>query len=178
MTSSAASKATAALLCVVAFGALVLAFVGIPTSAAVAEPVNLDLDFGTLAPGIAETRTSSLDVPVPSTVRKAHAASTSGADDVDVTFELCGALGCRQLAEGERIEAGRYSLRVSATLSPDLAPGTTTTIAGQLQLAETKSSGLAKPDTLTAIAVVGVAGVIVAALTTRMSARRRRGATP
>ena len=178
MTSSAASKATAALLCVVAFGALVLAFVGMPTSAAVAEPVNLDLDFGTLAPGVPQSRTSSLDVPVPSTVRRAHAASTSGADDVDVTFELCRAEICHRIAEGERIEAGLYTLRVSATLSPDLAPGTTTTIAGQLQLTETKSSGLAKPDTLMAIAGIGVVGVVVAALAARLGARRRRGVTP
>lgn len=176
--SSAASKATAALLCVVAFGALVLAFVGIPTSTAVAEPVNLDLDFGTLAPGIPKTRTSSLDVPVPSTVRQARAASMSGTDDVDVTFELCRADSCRRLAAGERIEAGLYTLRVSATLAPDLAPGTTTTIAGQLQLAETKSSGLAKPDTLIWVAGIGVLGVFVAALATRLGARHRRGATP
>lgn len=176
--SSAASKATAALLCVVAFGALVLAFVGMPTSTAVAEPVNLDLDFAALVPGVAQTRTSSLDVPVPSTVRRASAASTSGDGDVDVTFELCRAASCRRLTAGERIEAGLYTLRVSATLSPDLAPGTTTTIAGQLQLTEAKSSGLAKPDTLIAVAGIGVVGVIVAALATRLGARHRRGATP
>ena len=176
--SSAASKATAALLCVVAFGALVLAFVGMPNSTAIAEPVNLDLDFGTLVPGIPQTRTSSLDVPVPSTVRRAHAASTSGAGDVDVTFELCRAGNCRQLTTGERIEPGVYTLQVSATLAADIAPGTTTAIAGQLQLAETKSSGLAKPDTLILIAGIGVVGVIVVALATRLSASHRRGATP
>jgi hypothetical protein len=175
--SSAASKATAALLCVVAFGALVLAFVGLPNSAAVAEPVNLDLDFGTLVPGIPQTRTSSLDVPVPSTVRRAHAASLSGADDVDVTFEVCRADICRQLTQGARVDAGIYTLRISAALAPDLAPGTTTTIAGQLQLAETRSSGLAEPDTLIWIAGIGVVGVIVVAITTRLSARHRRGAT-
>jgi hypothetical protein len=175
--SSAASKATAALLCVVAFGALVLAFVGLPTSAAVAQPVNLDLDFGTLLPGIPQTQTSSLDVPVASTVRQAHAASTSGAEDVDVTFELCRAASCRQLTAGERIEAGLYTLKVSATLSPDIAPGTTTTIAGQLQLAETKSSGLPQPNTLIAVAGIGIVGVIVAALATRLRARNQRGAT-
>jgi hypothetical protein len=178
MSTSAASKATAALLCVVAFGALVLAFVGMPTSTAVAEPVNLDLDFATLVPGVAQTRTSPLDVPVPSTVRRARATSTSGADDVEVTFELCRAASCHRLTEGERIEAGLYTLQVSATLSPDVAPGTTNTIAGQLQLAETKSSGLAKPNTLIAIAGIGVVGVIVAALATRLGRRQRRGATP
>lgn len=176
--NSAASKATAALLCVVAFGALVLAFVGIPTSTAVAEPVNLDLDFGTLVPGIAQTRSSSLDVPVPSTVRQARAASTSGAGDIDVTFELCRSGICRQLTTGERIEAGLYTLKVSATLAPDIAPGTTTTIAGQLQLAETRSGGLTDPDTLIWVAGIGMAGVIVVALTTRLNARHRRGATP
>jgi hypothetical protein len=175
--SSAASKATAALLCVVAFGALVLAFVGLPNSAAVAEPVNLDLDFGTLVPGIPQTRTSSLDVPVPSTVRRAHAASLSGADDVAVTFEVCRADICRQLTHGARVDAGLYTLRISAALAPDLAPGTTTTIAGQLQLAETGSSALAKPDTLISIAGIGVVGVIVVAITSRLSARHRRGAT-
>jgi hypothetical protein len=177
VTSSAASRATAALLCVVAFGALVLAFVGMPSTPAVAEPVNLDLDFGVLVPGVAQTRTSSLDVPVPSTVRRAHAASTSGADDVDVTFELCRAGGCRPLTTGERIDAGVYTLRVSATLAPDLPPGTTTTIAGQLQLAETKSSGLSNPNTLLAIAGIGVGGVFVIALATRLRSRRHRGAT-
>jgi hypothetical protein len=176
--SSAASKATAALLCVVAFGALVLAFVGLPNSTAVAEPVNLDLDFGTLVPGIPQTRTSSLDVPVPSTVRRAHAASVSGADDVAVTFELCRSNSCRQLTQGARVEAGLYTLRVSATLAPDISPGTTTTIAGQLQLAETRTSGLAKPDTLIWIAGIGLTGVTVVAITGRLSARHRRGATP
>jgi len=175
MMSTSASKATAALLCVVAFGALALAFVGMPTSTAVAEPVNLDLDFGSLVPGVAQTRTSTLDVPVPSTVRKARATSTSGDDDVDVTFELCGATSCRRLTPGGRIEAGVYTLRVSATLAPDLAPGSSTTIAGQLQLAETHSSGLARPNTLIAIAGIGVAGVAIAALATRLNSRPRRG---
>lgn len=178
MNNTAASKAAAALLCVVAFGALVLAFVGMPASTAVAEPVNLDLDFGTLVPGVPQTRTSSLDVPVPSTVRRAHAASASGAHDVDVTFELCRAGRCRQLTAGDRIEAGLYTLRVTATLAADLAPGTTTTIAGQLQLTETKSSGLAKPDTLIAVAGIGAIGVIVVALTARLGSRHRRRATP
>jgi hypothetical protein len=176
--SSAASKATAALLCVVAFGALVLAFVGLPNSTAVAEPVNLDLDFGTLVPGIPQTRTSPLDVPLPSTVRRAQAGSLSGTDDVAVTFELCRSDICRRLTQGARVDAGFYTLRVSATLAADIAPGTTTTIAGQLQLAETRSSALAKPDTLIWIAGIGVVGAIVVALATRLSARHRRGATP
>ena len=77
-----------------------------------------------------------------------------------------------------RIEAGLYTLQVTATLSPDIAPGTSTTIAGQLQLAETKSSGLAKPNTLIAVAGIGVVGVIVVALATRLGGRQRRRATP
>lgn len=176
--SSAASKATAALLCVVAFGALVLAFAGMPTSTAVAEPVNLDLDFDTFVPGSPQTRATSLAVPVPSTVRRAVAASTSGADDVDVAFELCRAGSCRQLATGERIETGLYTLRVSATLAPDIAPGADIMIAGQLQLAETTSSRLAKADTLIWVAAIGAVGVLVIALATRLNARHRRRTTP
>ncbi len=175
--STSATKATAALLCVVAFGALVFAFVGVPTSTAVAEPVNLDLDFGTLVPGVAQTRTSSLDVPVPSTVRRAEAGSLSGADDIAVTFELCQRDACRPLRAGERVEAGLYTLRVSATLAADLAPGTVTTIAGQLQLAETKSGGIVKPDTLIAVAAIGIAGVLIVVVTSKLNARDARGAT-
>jgi hypothetical protein len=165
-------------LCVVAFGALVLAFVGMPTSTAAAQPVNLDLDFGVLVPGIPQTRASSLEVPVASTVRLAHAASTTGADDVDVSFDLCRTESCRPLTAGERVEAGRYTLRVSATLAADLAPGTETTIAGQLQLVETKTSRLTKPETLIAVAGIGIVGVMVIALTTWRGSRHRRGAKP
>ena len=176
MTTSA-SKATAALLCVVAFGALVLAYVGLPSDVAVAEPVNLDLDFGVLVPGVAQSRTSPLDVPVPSTVRRAHAASTSGTHDVAVTIALCRGDSCRPLTTGDRIEAGRYTLRVSATLAPDLPPGTVTSIAGQLQLAETRSTGLENPNILIAVAGIGVVGAGIVALTSRRRSHRH-GATP
>lgn len=175
--STSASRATAALLCVVAFGALVLAYVGLPSDVVVAEPVELDLDFGVLVPGVEQTRTSPLDVPVPSTVHRARAVSTPGTDDVVVTFALCREDNCRVLTTGDKIEPGMYTLRVSATVSADLPPGTTTSIAGHLQLAETKSSGLARPDPLVAMAGIGVVGAGVAGLASRRRADRR-GATP
>lgn len=175
--SPSASRVTAALLCVVAFGALVIAYIGLPSTVVVAEPMNLDLDFGVMAPGVPETRTSTLDVPVASTVHVAHASSTTGADDVAVEFELCRDELCRALTAGEDVEPGIYTLRVSATLTPDLAPGTSTSIAGQLQLTETKSTGLADPGLLLAVAVIGVGGAFVVAVTSSLTARRRGAAS-
>lgn len=179
--STSATRATAALLCAVAFGALVLAFVGLPTSKAVAEPVNLDLSFSPFAPGVTQTRRSVLDVPVASTVRKAEAGATTGPGTIDVTFELCRLDACRPLAAGDRIEPGVYSIAVSATMSPELEPGTDATLVGQLQLAETDTDDAVRPTLILVLAGIAAGGILVIVLTGRARtarASRRAGAVP
>ena len=173
--SRSARAVTSLLLCVVLLGAVALAVVSIPTASAVPEPISVDLDFDTFEPGIVQTRTSPMQVPVQSQVRRAGILrSTGNTADIEWTFELCRDGACRTLEEGADVEPGEYALRVSAALASGAEPGGRGSVAGQVQLVETESPTPVSSSAVLAIAAIGVTGVILVALATRRRRRHRR----
>ena len=87
--SRTATRATAALLCGVVLVALGLAIIGLPDTEVAPESLSVDIDFDEFVPGVTQTRTSPVDVPVPSRVAEAEVA-TSGPDvAIDVDLTIC-----------------------------------------------------------------------------------------
>ena len=88
--SRSARTVTTLLLCVVLLGALVFAIVSHPDEPPPSRPIAVDLDFDTFQPGVVQTRTTPMHVPVRSQVRRAGMLrSTGDTADIDWTFELC-----------------------------------------------------------------------------------------
>jgi hypothetical protein len=174
--SRSARTVTTALLCVVFLGAVGFALVSIPTASAVPEPVTVNLDFDTFVPGVVQTRSTQMQVPVQSTVRRAGVLQSTGdAAAIDWTFELCRDGACGALEEGADVESGDYQLQVSAVLARDVEPVGQGSVAGQFQLVETDSPTPMPSTAVLALAAIGVTGVVLVALTTRGSRRRSRG---
>lgn len=174
---TASRRATTALLCGVVLVALGLAFIGLPGDKRAPESLNVTLDFDTFRPGVTQTRTSQVDVPVPSRVTDAEIAQT-GADPNAITVELtiCDATAsnCQPLVAGVKLDPGTHTLTVDATLTAEVPPGSSTTLAGQIRIVETRS--ISSIDVTLLITIVG-GGLLVIAVGALLIGQRQGMAT-
>ena len=169
-----ATRATAALLCGVVLVALGLAIIGLPDDEIAPESLSVAIDVDTVVPGVTQTRTSPVDVPVPSRVAEAMVA-TSGPDvAIDVDLTICQRDRCTPLTTGLELDPGPYTLTVAATMDRNAEPGTSGDIVGQIRIVETHSSTGIDATQLMAVAGVGLLSIAVGVLLLG----RRRVVTP
>lgn len=171
--SRTATRATAALLCAVVLVALGLAYIGLPDAEVPAESLSVELDFDTFAPGVTQTRTSEVVIPVASRVTEASITQSAGSHmAIDATLTICGATGCRMLEPDLEIDPGPHTLQVEATLADtapntpprDNAPGATGGFTGQIRIVETHRSSGVDTSLLIGISAIGLAAIAIGAL--------------
>lgn len=165
--SRTAVRATAALLCGVVLVALGLAFMGLPDTAHAPESLSVDVDFDTFQPGVTQTRTSMVEVPVPSQVAEARVDAVGSAMSVDVELTICQADDCQPLEAGTELAPGPYTLTVSATLDEQVTPGSSGELAGQIRIVETRRTNAVDTSLLMTIAAIGLAAIAIGALAVR-----------
>ena len=165
--SRTATRATAALLCGVVLVALGLAVAGIPGAEPAPESLNVEIDFDTFVPGVTQTRTSLVEVPVPSLVDEARVDTFGSGVDIDVDLTICDAGRCRPLVAGAELDPGPYTLTVAATLDEQVAPGTSGDIAGQIRIVETSRATAIDTTLLMSVAGVGLLAIAIGALLVR-----------
>ena len=136
-----ARTTTAALLCVAVVGALVLIVMAFRTPDPSFEPFEVSLDFDTFVPGVIQTRSTAIEVPVRSRVIEAGVVASSGlTSTIDWTFELCQGASCRPLTRDLAVESGAYRVEVSALLASDTEPGASGRVVGRVQFGESLTS--------------------------------------
>lgn len=167
-----AKRATTALLCAVVLVAFGLALLGLPESTSTPESLRLNVTFDPFQPGVTQTRTSAVDVPVTSRVDAARIEAI-GSDTIDVDLTICEHAACEPLAVGTELGPGSYVLRVAATLREEMPPGSSSDLIGEIRIVEIRRQAMADPSRLIAFAAAGALAIAVGALTVR----RRRGAT-
>ncbi len=167
---TAARRATTALLCGVVLVALGLAFIGLPSDKRAPESLSVALDFDTFRPGVMQTRTSDVEIPVPSRVTDAEIVQ-NGVDSNAITVDMtiCDAVGsgCRPLVAGLELEQGPHTLTVDATLTGDVPPGARTTLVGQVRIVEARSTSTVDTTLLVAVAGGGLLAIAAGALLVR-----------
>ncbi len=162
--SRAATRATAALLCGVVLVALGLAFVGLPDSERSPDSMSVEIDFDTFTPGVTQTRSSSVEVPVPSRVAVAR-VDTIGPDvAIDVDLTICDRGDCRPLEAGAELEPGPYTLTVAATLDDQVAPGSSGRFVGEIRIVETSQTTAIDTTLMMVIAGIGLLAIAIGAL--------------
>ncbi|MGB0112190.1 MAG: hypothetical protein WBP59_03125 [Ilumatobacteraceae bacterium] len=174
--SRATTRATAALLCGVVLVALGLAFVGLPDAEAPAESLSVRLDFDTFSPGVTQTRTSDVVIPVASRVTDASIEqSADSAMSLDTVLTICSVTGCEPLVPGLEVATGPHTLTVEATLADstqtDTAPGAVGSFTGQIRIVETHQSAGVDTSLLVGISAIGLAAIAIGAFI--VSPRRR-----
>jgi len=165
-----ARTTTAALLCVAVVGALVLIVLALREPDSSFEPFEVSLDFDTFVPGVVQTRSTVVAVPVRSRVIEAGTVASSGlASDIDWTFQLCQGAICRPLTRDSEVEPGAYRVQVSAVLASDTEPGASGRVFGRVQFGEslTTSEGRSGESTLVWWAAIGGMVVTVGILVSR-----------
>jgi hypothetical protein len=167
--SQTATRTTAALLCGVVLVALGLAFIALPDTEVRAESLDVELDFDPFTPGVTQTRTSDVVIPVESQVTDASISQVAaGAMQIDTSLTICGASGCRALVPGLDIDPGPHSLRVEATLvatpQGDIAPGATSGFTGQIRIVERHQSSSVDASLLIAVGAIGLTAIALATL--------------
>jgi hypothetical protein len=163
--SRSATRAIAALLCGVVLVALGLAITAMPDTERAPESISVEIAFDPFLPGRTQTRTSSVDVPVPSQVTEAR-IDTAGAP-LDIELTICQLDRCREIVAGTELDPGPYTLTIAATLDEDVAPGSSTDIAGEIRIVETRRPTAIDTTLLTSVAGIGVAAVAIGALLVR-----------
>ena len=159
-----ATRATAALLCGVVLVALGLAIAGLPDFERAPESLSLEIDFDTLQPGVTQTQSSQVDVPVASRVAEARVDSVGFEAVIDVELTICDFDGCRPLEAGTDLDPGQYTLTVAAKLDEQAAPGTSGEFVGQIRVVETHRSTAIDTTLLMSIAGVGLLAIGLGAL--------------
>lgn len=168
--SRTATRATAALLCGVVLVALGLAIIGMPDDETAAESLSVEITFDAFVPGVTQTRTSDVDVPVPSRVDEARVDIVGEGVVIDTDLSICQLGECQPLAAGLELRPGPYTLSVSATLDREVAPGASADLVGQIRIVETREPTAI--DTTLLMIVAGI-GVLAIALGVLLVTRRR-----
>ena len=168
--SRSATRATTALLCGVVLVALGLAIAATPDAERAPESLRVDIAFDAFVPGITQTRTSGVEVPVPSRIAEARVDATGL--PVRVELAICRLDSCRPIVVGSELDPGPYILIVAATLDAQVAADTSGGIVGQIRLVEARQP-IADDATLVLTAFAGfvTVGIVVGAL---MMAQRQR----
>ena len=170
MTERARTVSTL-VLCTVLVAALAMIVLALPGLDTAPAPTEATLDFDDFVPGVAQVRTTALDVPVGSVVREAGIAFATGfARDLDVTFELCSGAECRALAVDDVVAPGSYRLEVTALLDASVAPGAEGRVAGRVLLAESSTTPTFDRSPLVWLAAIGLITVVALSVV----AHRRR----
>jgi len=157
-----ARTTTAALLCAAVVGALVLIVLGLRAPESGFEPFEVSLDFDTFAPGVEQTLSTVIDVPVRSSVIEAGTTVSTGvASDIDWTFELCQGATCRLLMRDSEVEPGAYRLQVSAVLASDTEPGARGRVFGRVQFGESLTSSENRSGESAVVWWAAIAGITV-----------------
>lgn len=159
-----ATRAIAALLCGVVVVALGLAIAGLPDFGRSPESLSLEIDFDTLQPGVTQTQSSQVDVPVASRVAQARLDTVGFGTAIDVELTICDFDGCRPLEAGTELDPGQYTLTVAATLDEQATPGTSGEFGGQIRVIETHQSTSTDTTLLMSIAGVGLLTITLGAL--------------
>jgi hypothetical protein len=162
--SRTATRATAALLCGVVLVALGLAIIGMPDDATAPESMNVEVDFDTFIPGVTQTRSSAVDVPVPSKVAEARVDTTGSGASIDATLSICQLDRCAPLVVGAELDPGPYTLTVAATMNQSVEPGSTVELFGRIRIIETHQSAAIDPTLLIAAAGIGLVTISTGAL--------------
>jgi hypothetical protein len=168
--SRTATRATAALLCGVVLVALGLAFIATPDSATAPESLTVEIDFDTFAPGVTQTRTSNVDVPVPSRVDEARVDIVGEGVELETDLSICQLDDCQPLVAGLELRPGPYTLSVAATLDREVAPGATGDLIGQIRIVETRQPTAIDTTMLVTVACIGLLAI---ALGVQLVTRRR-----
>ena len=159
-----ARTTTAALLCVAVVGALVLIVMAFRAPDSAFEPFEVSLDFDTFAPGVIQSRSTVVDVPVRSRVIEAGAVASSGlASDIDWSFELCQGATCVPLTRDSTVESGAYRVQVSALLAADTStePGASGRVFGRVQFGESLTSSDGRSGESTVVWWAAIGGMLV-----------------
>lgn len=162
--SRTATRATAALLCGVVLVALGLAIAGMPESERAPASLNVDMNFDTFAPGVTQTRSSAVDVPVPSRIADARVETVGRGVVIDVELTICRLDDCRPVEAGTELVPGPYTLRVSATLDDQVPPGASGRLVGEIRIVETRRADAIDTTLLMAVAGIGMVVIAVGAL--------------
>lgn len=170
--SRTATRATAALLCGAILVALGLAIAGMPDTARSPESLNVEITFDAFVPGVTQTRSSSVEVPVRSRVADARVDTAEALIDVDLT--ICQLDECRPLVAGTELDPGPYTLDIAATLDEQFAAGSSTDIVGEIRIVEARQPAATDTTVLMAAPGIGVAAIVIGALTVRRTTHRGR----
>ncbi len=176
--STTARRATATLLCAVLLVALGLMLANMRAETeSKPESLNVDLSFDTFAPGVPQTRTSTVDIPVPSEVTDATVAHAGSNARIDVDLTICeGVSGdCRPLTPGLELLPGRHTLSVEATLTNavqvhgdvDGEADGDGILAGEIRIVESHSPSMVDTGLLMTVAGAGLLAVAVGAVAVR-----------
>jgi hypothetical protein len=162
--SRTTKRATAALLCGVVLVALGFAIAGMPAAEQAPESLSVTIDFDPFVPGITKTRSSAVDVPVPSRVDEALVA-INGSDAIIITdLAICQVGRCTSLVPGLELDPGPYSLTVAATMDASVEPGMSGEIVGQIRIVETHQLTAIDTTLLMGVAGVGLFAIATGAL--------------
>lgn len=161
--SRGARRATTALLCGVVLVALGFAIAASPDAERAPQSLRVDVAFDPFVPGVTQTRTTSMEVPVPSRVAEARIDATRM--PIRVELAVCQLDTCRPIVVGSELEPGPYTLIVASTLDTQVAAGTSGEIVGQIRLVEARQP-IADDATLLRTAFAGfvAVGIVVGAL--------------
>ncbi len=160
MTERARTVSTL-VLCAALVGALVMIVLALPGLDTAPEPIAVSLDFDPFVPGVAQERTTVVDVPVGSRVREAGVVAASGfASDIELALVICQASTCRPLAVDDVITPGAYRLQVTALLDASVEPGAQGQFSGRIVLAEASSTPTFDRSQLVWLATIGLIVVV------------------
>jgi LPXTG-motif cell wall-anchored protein len=159
--------------------ALIAATCGFATTPAAAQALPITVVLDQLQPGVERYATTAIDIPVSARVLDALWATQPGSDPVSWSGELCGQNG-RCLPFGAALEsttlaAGRYTVRIAATLAADAAsiPGAVYSNAGSISFVEAAAPS-ALASTGTSLSIVALAAALLLGGLALLIARRRR----
>jgi hypothetical protein len=144
--------------------ALGLALAGLPTTEQAPESLNVEIDFDTFVAGVTQTRTSAVEVPVPSRITDARVDTVGTGVVIDTDLTICQLDRCRPLVAGLELDPGPYTLSIVATLDAQVAPGSSGELVGQIRLVETRSSAAVDTTVLMVVAGIGLLTIAVGAL--------------